>query len=94
MIEDNILPKAILFEGPPGTGKTTSAKLIASEVEIPLLYIGLQNVITKFVGESEKNIASIYETAEKLDKAIIFIDEIDSVAQKRQNMYIFGHFYI
>jgi AAA+ superfamily predicted ATPase len=83
MIEESILPRAILFEGPPGTGKTSSAKLIASEVQIPLLYVGLQNVITKFVGESEKNISDIYELADKLGQAIIFIDEIDSVAQSR-----------
>ena len=75
--------KNMLFHGPPGTGKTSSAKLIASEVEIPLLYIGLQNVITKFVGESEKNISDIYELADQFDQAIIFIDEIDSVAQSR-----------
>ena len=83
MLPETILPKAILFEGPPGTGKTSSAKLIASEVEIPLLYIGLQNVVTKFVGESEKNISDIYELADQFNQAIIFIDEIDSVAQSR-----------
>lgn len=83
MLEESILPRAILFEGPPGTGKTSSAKLIAAEVQVPLLYVGLQNVITKFVGESEKNIASIYELADKLDYAVIFIDEIDAVAQRR-----------
>ena len=83
MVEDSILPRAVLFEGPPGTGKTSSAKLIASEVKIPLLYVGLQNVITKFVGESEKNNSDIYELAEQLGQAIIFIDEVDSVAQSR-----------
>jgi SpoVK/Ycf46/Vps4 family AAA+-type ATPase len=85
VIPQNILPKAVLFEGPPGTGKTTSAKLIASEVDIPLIYIGLQNIITKYVGESEKNIAEIFEITEELGKAIIFIDEIDSVAETRNS---------
>lgn len=85
VISQSILPKAVLFEGPPGTGKTTSAKLIASEVEIPLIYIGLQNIITKFVGESEKNISEIFELAEGLGKSIIFIDEIDSVAETRNS---------
>ena len=92
MINESILPKAILFEGPPGTGKTSSAKLIASEVKIPLLYVGLQNVITKFVGESEKNISDIYELADSLGNAIIFIDEIDSVAQNRSKSYKKGPF--
>lgn len=50
---------------------------------MPLLYVGLQNVVTKFVGESEKNIADIYELADRLRHAIIFIDEIDAVASNR-----------
>ena len=45
-------PKAILFEGPPGTGKTTSAKIIAQQVNIPLIYIPTEAIMSKFYGES------------------------------------------
>ena len=83
VIQDSILPRAVLFEGPPGTGKTTSAKLIASEVDIPLIYVGMENIITKWVGESEQNIAGIYKLADQLGRAIIFIDEVDAVAMNR-----------
>lgn len=88
MIQDSILPRAVLFEGPPGTGKTTSAKVIASEVNVPLIYVGMENIITKWVGESEQNIAGIYQLAEKLGKAIIFIDEVDSIAMNRSGGYL------
>jgi SpoVK/Ycf46/Vps4 family AAA+-type ATPase len=46
-------PKCILFEGPPGCGKTTSAKIISQQVEIPLVYMPLEAIMSKFYGESE-----------------------------------------
>ena len=46
-------PKAILFEGPPGTGKTTSAKIIASQVGIPLIYVPIEAVLSKWYGKAE-----------------------------------------
>ena len=45
-------PKAVLFEGPPGTGKTTSAKIIAQQVNIPLVYMPIEAIMSKFYGES------------------------------------------
>jgi len=75
--------KAVLFEGPPGTGKTTSAKIIASQVGIPLLYLPLESVMSKWYGESEQKLAAIFELANKLGKAIIFIDEVDALAINR-----------
>lgn len=50
-------PKAVLFEGPPGTGKTTSAKIIAQQVNIPLIYMPIEAIMSKYYGESEKRLA-------------------------------------
>lgn len=78
--------KAVLFEGPPGTGKTTSAKIIASQVGIPLLYLPLESVMSKWYGESEKKLADIFDAASELGKSIIFIDEIDALALGRSEV--------
>jgi hypothetical protein len=78
--------KAVLFEGPPGTGKTTSAKIIASQVGIPLIYLPLESVMSKWYGESEKKLADIFELAGRLGKAIIFIDEVDALAVGRSSV--------
>ncbi|MFO0515240.1 MAG: AAA family ATPase, partial [bacterium] len=69
-------PKAILFEGPPGCGKTTSAKIIANQVNIPLIYMPLESIMSKWYGESENKFSDIFEAAKALGKSIIFIDEI------------------
>lgn len=77
--------KAVLFEGPPGTGKTTSAKIIASQVGIPLLYMPLESIMSKWYGEAEKKLADVFENAGKLGQSIIFIDEIDAIAGGRND---------
>eukprot|EP01016_Furgasonia_blochmanni_P044377 TRINITY_DN615_c0_g1_i8.p1 TRINITY_DN615_c0_g1~~TRINITY_DN615_c0_g1_i8.p1 ORF type:complete len:428 (-),score=71.38 TRINITY_DN615_c0_g1_i8:202-1485(-) len=76
-------PKAVLFEGPPGTGKTTSAKIIAQQVNIPLIYMPIESIMSKYYGESEKRFADIFEACKSLGKAIVFIDEIDAIAASR-----------
>lgn len=76
-------PKAVLFEGPPGTGKTTSAKIIARQVAIPLIYMPIESIMSKFYGESEKRFADIFEACKSLGRSIIFIDEIDAIASSR-----------
>ena len=76
-------PKAVLFEGPPGTGKTTSAKIISHQVKIPLVYVRLETLMSKYYGEAEKNLGKIFENCISLGKCMIFIDEIDSLAQSR-----------
>ena len=53
-------PKAVLFEGPPGTGKTTSAKIIAQQVQVPLIYLPIEAVLSKFYGESEGRLAQVW----------------------------------
>jgi len=77
-------PKCILFEGPPGCGKTTSAKIISQQVEIPLVYMPLEAIMSKFYGESESKLAEIFEAASALGSVILFIDEVDSLATSRE----------
>lgn len=56
-------PKCVLFEGPPGCGKTTSAKIISQQVNIPLVYMPLEAIMSKYYGESEQKLANIFEAA-------------------------------
>ncbi len=53
-------PKCVLFEGPPGCGKTTSAKIISQQVNIPLVYMPLEAIMSKYYGESENRLADIF----------------------------------
>lgn len=78
-------PKCILFEGPPGCGKTTSAKIISQTVKIPLAYLPLEAVLSKYYGESETKLAKIFELCQQLEDCILFIDEIDSLATSRED---------
>lgn len=77
-------PKCVLFEGPPGTGKTTSAKIISHQVSIPLVYMPLEAIMSKFYGESESRLAEIFEASQAMGSVILFIDEIDSLATSRE----------
>lgn len=73
----------VLLYGPPGTGKTMIAKAIANEVQAKFYAIKGSDIVSKWVGESEKNINSLFEQARQDDLAIIFIDEMDSLIGKR-----------
>lgn len=77
-------PKGVLLYGPPGTGKTLLAKAIANESEAHFILLNGPEIMSKFYGESEKKIREIFDEAEKNAPAIIFIDEIDSLAPKRE----------
>ena len=84
--ENACRPKAILFEGLPGTGKSLTARIIASQVDRPFVYISTEEILSKWYGESEKNLGKIFELCETLDEgAIIFIDEIDALASSRDD---------
>jgi transitional endoplasmic reticulum ATPase len=76
-------PKGVLLTGPPGTGKTLLAKAVATETDSSFYSIQGPEIMSKYYGESEKHIREIFEQAQKNSPAIIFIDEIDSIAPKR-----------
>ncbi len=78
-------PKGILLYGPPGTGKTMLAKAIANETESNFIAIKGPEIYNKYVGESEKRIREIFDKARQVSPAIIFIDEIDSIASSRSS---------
>ncbi|MEM3221086.1 MAG: CDC48 family AAA ATPase, partial [Saccharolobus sp.] len=77
-------PKGVLLYGPPGVGKTLLARAIANEVGAYFTSINGPEIMSKFYGESEQRLREIFEEAEKNAPAIIFIDEIDAIAPKRE----------
>ncbi|XBJ25126.1 cell division control protein 48 homolog E-like [Triticum dicoccoides] len=77
-------PKGILLYGPPGTGKTLIARAVANETGAFFFLINGPEIMSKLAGESESNLRKAFEEAEKNAPAIIFIDEIDSIAPKRE----------
>lgn len=76
-------PKGVLLHGPPGTGKTMLAKAVANESEAYFITINGPEIMSKYYGESEHKLRETFDLAEKNAPAIIFIDEIDSIAPKR-----------
>jgi transitional endoplasmic reticulum ATPase len=79
-------PKGVLLHGPPGTGKTLLAKAVANETESNFILLNGPEIMSKFYGESEKKVRDIFEDAEKNAPSIIFIDEIDAIAPKREDV--------
>ncbi|MBR6214266.1 MAG: CDC48 family AAA ATPase [Candidatus Methanomethylophilaceae archaeon] len=79
-------PKGVLLHGPPGTGKTMLAKAVAGETSSNFMSIGGPEIVSKFYGESEGKLREIFKEAEENSPSIIFIDEIDSIAPKRDEV--------
>ena len=79
-------PKGILLYGPPGCGKTLLAKAVANETEAYFIAINGPEIMSKFYGESEQRLREIFEDAKEHSPAIIFIDEIDAIAPKREEV--------
>ncbi|MFL6482691.1 MAG: CDC48 family AAA ATPase [Nitrososphaera sp.] len=79
-------PKGVLLHGPPGTGKTLLAKAVASETNANFYSISGPEIMSKFYGESEERLREIFKEAEQNAPSIIFIDEIDSIAPKREEV--------
>jgi transitional endoplasmic reticulum ATPase len=80
-------PKGVLLHGPPGTGKTLLAKAVANESNAYFKSLAGPEVMSKFVGDAEKRLRDVFEDAEKNAPAIIFIDEIDAIAPKREETF-------
>lgn len=82
---ESLKPRAVLFEGEPGVGKTTMARVIACQCDTIMVYVPIESIMSKYYGESAKNLSFIFDACELFPKAIIFLDEIDSLAGKRED---------
>jgi len=80
-------PKGVLLHGPPGTGKTLLAKAVATETNSNFIVINGPEIMSKYYGQSEENLRKKFEEAEKNAPSIIFIDEIDAIATKREETH-------
>ncbi|MEM3368867.1 MAG: CDC48 family AAA ATPase [Thermoproteota archaeon] len=79
-------PKGVLLHGPPGTGKTLLAKAVANETNANFISISGPEIMSKYYGESEQRLREIFKEAQENAPSIIFIDEIDSIAPKREEV--------
>ncbi len=79
-------PKGVLLHGPPGTGKTLLAKAVANETQTHFISVSAPAIMSKFVGEAEERVRQIFKEAEDNAPSIIFIDEIDAIAPKREEV--------
>ncbi|HNX18470.1 MAG TPA: AAA family ATPase, partial [Methanoregula sp.] len=79
-------PKGVLFYGPPGTGKTLIAKAVANEVDAHFITLSGPEIMSKFYGDSEKALRDKFHDAEEHAPSIVFIDEIDAIAPKREDV--------
>ncbi|HNV39333.1 MAG TPA: AAA family ATPase, partial [Methanoculleus sp.] len=79
-------PKGVLLYGPPGTGKTLIAKAVANEVDAHFITLSGPEIMSKYYGESEERLREVFEEAQENAPSIIFIDEIDSIAPKREEV--------
>jgi len=79
-------PKGVLLHGPPGTGKTLIAKAVANEADAYFIPIAGPEIMSKFYGESEARLREVFEDAEKNAPSIVFIDELDAIAPKREEV--------
>ena len=79
-------PKGVLMHGPPGTGKTLLAKAVANESDAHFITINGPEIMSKYVGGSEERLRELFEEAEENAPSIVFIDEIDAIAPKREEV--------
>lgn len=85
MIYEKSKVRAVLFEGPPGCGKTSTARILSSIADMPMVYVPVEAIMSKYFGESENRLSDIFKACERLGPSIVFLDEIDSLATSRSN---------
>ena len=84
-------PRAVLFEGPPGCGKTSMARMMASKTQVSMVYLPLEAVVSKWYGEAEQRLAKVLDLTAELGSAdgskgvLLFLDEIEAVAMSRDS---------
>ncbi len=79
-------PKGILLFGPPGTGKTLLMRALANELQVGFYYVKASNLLSHYFGESERNVSEVFRIARENAPAVLFFDEIDSVALSREHL--------
>lgn len=77
------VPKAVLYEGPPGCGKTLSARILAATIGVPFVHVRVETILSKFYGETTRKLSEILEAADELGRCIVFLDECDGVGMRR-----------
>ncbi|MDY6775607.1 MAG: ATP-binding protein [Halobacteria archaeon] len=75
----------LLFVGPPGTGKTSTAKALSKRLDLPFVEVKLSMITSQYLGETAKNVDKVFELAKRLSPCILFIDEFDSIAKTRES---------
>ncbi|MGN6316906.1 ATP-binding protein [Trinickia sp.] len=78
----NVTNLCVLFHGPPGTGKTMAASIVANELSLPMYRVDVSMVLSKYIGETEKNLAQLFDWAESMN-VVLFLDECESLFSKR-----------
>jgi ATP-dependent Zn protease len=84
------VPRGILLNGPPGTGKTTIAKVLANTAGLSFFVLQMNEIVSKWVGESEKNLTALFNVAIANAPSIIFIDEVDSIGKTRSGNQVYA----
>ena len=78
-----VRPTALLYHGPPGTGKTAAARIAAEVAGLPLVVAPLESLISKWFGEGEQRLAALFARCEQLGPCVLFLDELDALAGAR-----------